>query len=559
MTQAVRTAALPSVDAVADQLRAVLHVSRALTRADDEQELLELIAQATCDCLNFGFCMVTVRADDGDFYARATAGHAAPEQHEEDFDRYVMPAAVYGRLEAVATRLGQVLWVPGDHPVHAEPAVGRAVVRTVPTAPVGQWHPAALLLAPLVAADGRVIGFINPDDPLSGRLPSTGEIAVLEAFAHLAVVALEVVRGRAAERSRLQVADAQRRQLEGLLAAGASVRGHLALGDVLSEIALAMTGAGGFRRAAIYLLDAGTETLRVRATVGLSAADDERLRATPVGLSTYTPLMRPEMRVSRSYLFDHRRFVMPPDLLAHLSVPEDPPDWRDGQWHPLDSLTIPLAADDGTLLGLISVDEPVDSRFPDRSHIQALEFFADQCTVAVTQARRYDELAQLALTDPLTGLPNRRAFTQRARGLLATLRSRGGSAAVLFGDLDNFKSINDECGHPVGDQVLVAVGQLLRERLRASDLVARYGGEEFVALLPDVSSRDARLLAEQLRARVAQLRVAGLPAQRCVRISIGLATADPVAAELGDLLHRADQALYRAKRAGRNQVVVCSD
>ncbi|MHB1739230.1 MAG: sensor domain-containing diguanylate cyclase [Actinomycetes bacterium] len=541
----------------AEQLRAVLAVSRALTRAEDEDELLRLVARSACEHLGFGFCLVALREPDGDFHTRATAGSVRGTD-PESLRSYVMPGPVFERLTQVAQRLGSVLWVPGDDPVHEESAVAQAIVKTEPTTPWRDWLPASVLLVPLVDPEGEVVGLLNPDDPLDGLLPGPDQAVVLETFAHLATIALEVVRARALERARIHILDAQRRQLEGLLEASAAVKGRLGLDDVLLEIARAMTGAAGFGRAAVYLVGTTTGQLTVRATVGVPAADDARLRSTPVTLADFAALMRPAMRIGRSYLFDHRRFSLPQSLLDVLSVPRDPPGWTDGQWHPLDSLTVPMYGPEGAVLGLISVDEPMDGRFPRREHITALEFFADQCAVAVNQARRHDELRALALTDPLTGLPNRRAFTASLANEVEAARRRGSPLALLFIDLDHFKDVNDSFGHAVGDRVLTTIAGVMRDRLRRGDVIARFGGEEFVVLLPSAGITEAARVAEDLRTRVAATQLAGI-AGVDVRISVGVGMLRAGNAGAERLLADADAALYRAKEAGRDRVCATPD
>jgi diguanylate cyclase len=157
-----------------------------------------------------------------------------------------------------------------------------------------------------------------------------------------------------------------------------------------------------------------------------------------------------------------------------------------------------------------------------------------------------------ALLDPLTGLANRRGFErdvetlQRARGSLA-------SCAVLFIDIDHFKSINDLHGHALGDHVLRTVGALIRESIKGRDIAARLGGEEFVVLLTDTTIAGAWVVGEQLRdatARCPLRRPDGLPIDR-VTMSIGVAMAN-VDEAVGTLVERADAAMYRAKRSGRD-------
>jgi diguanylate cyclase (GGDEF)-like protein/PAS domain S-box-containing protein len=165
-------------------------------------------------------------------------------------------------------------------------------------------------------------------------------------------------------------------------------------------------------------------------------------------------------------------------------------------------------------------------------------------------------LAELAATDDLTGLPNRRQFDSTLADEWRRARRNGTPLSLLFFDVDHFKDFNDRFGHLEGDACLKRIAQVLRRRpSRSTDLAARYGGEEFVVLLPETGSDGAVRLAEELRLMVADLPSAGGGAG--VTVSIGVATMEPrTAVDNGptDLVVTADRALYRAKNGGRNRV-----
>ncbi|UWU58226.1 GGDEF domain-containing protein [Stenotrophomonas maltophilia] len=165
-----------------------------------------------------------------------------------------------------------------------------------------------------------------------------------------------------------------------------------------------------------------------------------------------------------------------------------------------------------------------------------------------------DELRQLAETDGLTGLPNRRAGLQQLARHLAQVDRERGPLVIGFLDIDLFKDINDRHGHAVGDQVLVAVARALRAAVRSQDEVVRMGGEEFLLLMPGMPREAASARLDRLRQRITEagqaLQVPGLE----VTASIGLAQWRPGEDDLAGLLRRADHAMYVAKRAGRNRV-----
>ena len=164
-----------------------------------------------------------------------------------------------------------------------------------------------------------------------------------------------------------------------------------------------------------------------------------------------------------------------------------------------------------------------------------------------------DTLRRDSQTDPLTGLLNRRSLQSE---VLARCQA-GESFGVLFLDLDHFKSVNDRYGHEMGDRVLVAVASVLKTAIRPGDVVGRYGGEEFVGVVAGAGPESARLVAERLRCAIElMLPPKGGPAK--LTASIGTTVYDPRQSEerMEDLLHRADMALYAAKRTGRNRVVL---
>jgi diguanylate cyclase (GGDEF)-like protein len=164
-----------------------------------------------------------------------------------------------------------------------------------------------------------------------------------------------------------------------------------------------------------------------------------------------------------------------------------------------------------------------------------------------------------SLTDPLTGVTNRRGFFRMAERLLARTRFADQPAALMMLDLDHFKAINDEFGHGTGDAVLIAVCRSATAQLRPNDLFGRIGGEEFVALLPNTTHQDAVRLAERLRAAVeSNSHRVGVHTVRAT-VSVGVVTLpNDTTADLAELLGAADQALYRAKDAGRNCVKTLS-
>jgi two-component system cell cycle response regulator len=168
--------------------------------------------------------------------------------------------------------------------------------------------------------------------------------------------------------------------------------------------------------------------------------------------------------------------------------------------------------------------------------------------------RRYSDLEDLAYRDELTELPNRRGSARQIDVLVSRARRHGHQLALLMIDADRFKSVNDDHGHAVGDVVLRELAARLRERVRREDVVGRWGGEEFVVALPETTPDAAAAVAEALRAAIATRPIEAHDAVLDVTVSIGVAAW--TGQELDELVGRADRALYAAKAAGRDRVVL---
>lgn len=176
--------------------------------------------------------------------------------------------------------------------------------------------------------------------------------------------------------------------------------------------------------------------------------------------------------------------------------------------------------------------------------------------LAVRQFRRSRKLHRMAMTDPLTGIANRRHIEQLARRALDHAGANGEPLCVLVLDVDHFKAVNDAFGHAVGDQVLVRIAQACKQALRQFDMLGRLGGEEFLVVLPDTSLDVALQIAERLRRKVEALPLGNLAPGLQITASVGAAQAEHESDDLPELVRRADTAMYRAKDAGRNRVEV---
>ena len=240
---------------------------------------------------------------------------------------------------------------------------------------------------------------------------------------------------------------------------------------------------------------------------------------------------------------------------------ETQPTWvtlQTGQ--PCHDVIMGLRKPDGSLAWLSINSQPL-YRPRDANPYAVVASFAD-----ITERRQAEEellalqaqLREEAIHDPLTGVYNRRYLEVTLTRELARAAREGQPLSILMGDVDHFKRLNDTYGHLAGDEVLRALGDLLRNCARASDIPCRYGGEEFVVVLPEMSLEVARERAELVRQDFADLRIAFDGIQLGSTVSIGVSVYPDHGTTANELIDAADQALYEAKHTGRNRVCLAS-
>jgi diguanylate cyclase (GGDEF)-like protein len=215
-------------------------------------------------------------------------------------------------------------------------------------------------------------------------------------------------------------------------------------------------------------------------------------------------------------------------------------------------LAAPLRSETGTV-GAIVLSRREREAWPEPAR-RLLRAAASETAAAFSRANSYREAEVLASTDSLTGLPNRRYFEELTE-LLARRRRANDAIGILMIDIDRFKRVNDEHGHAIGDEVLRAVARAILATVRADDVPARVGGEEFVVLLKNPPPEVPVQVGERVRDAVRRLDLAplGVPA---ISVSVGVASGLDHEEPIADIVDRADKALLRAKRAGRDRVVL---
>jgi diguanylate cyclase (GGDEF)-like protein len=189
--------------------------------------------------------------------------------------------------------------------------------------------------------------------------------------------------------------------------------------------------------------------------------------------------------------------------------------------------------------------------------MEIMGIMTNMLSVALQNARNFEQIKALSYTDEMTGLHNYRFFTMRLKEELARARRNNASLSLLILDVDFFKNYNDTLGHPAGDEILRQLSVILKSSIRDNDIVARYGGEEFAVILPSTDENGAVILAERIREKVEDFKFPkqNIQPQGNLTISIGIAIFPDNAINLDDIIVAADRALYFAKESGRNKVV----
>jgi diguanylate cyclase (GGDEF)-like protein len=514
------------------RLRGLLEVTR-LVRTDDELDhLLAAVARTTAESLGFGTVVLNIYRPAWDDFCTTTV-------HGSDAARELLLGDargwdVWGRvLDDRFLHRGAYFAPHGTF--DWDELAPRSYVPELPRSSVpGAWHPEDSLMVPMRHSDGHLLGIMSVDEPLSGSRPTDDEVDVLVALAAHAALAIQSAQ-EMAESAR------HRSALEQLLRVSSRLTETVTVDAILQAVCEGIHTALGFETVCVDLPNPDNGRLEPAAAYGWEL--DDPAVSSSYSMEQVRRLLAPEFETQGCYLLTDERAIAlvgdaPGPYRSQLNG-QGPQAWRDN-W-----LIVPLYSRGGEIIGLIWVDDPVDRLLPSPARLQALRVFANQATTALDTAAQFEEMQFLADHDPLTRLLNRRSFVRHLA--LETSRSARYDRpfTLLVGDLNGFKTLNDQLGHQAGDRALEQLGRVLMDGRREVDGVYRIGGDEFALILPEVGEEEGHAVIERIGSA---LRSEGHEVLESLSISFGLAVCPDHGTEPEALFRAADESMYSAKR-----------
>lgn len=391
----------------------------------------------------------------------------------------------------------------------------------------GGWHPDDCLLIPLSSAEGELLGVMSVDGPYDGRVPGVQTIGILELFANQAAQNVLNIMLYKRVRSRAKALETLNRICRQI---GAQLEFNLLLERMVEIIKNHLK----CQHCAVLLWDEGRKKWAVRAPKGDSPSLMAELAKMDHILQQVAQRGKPVISDQKEARHGQENILKSPRFTAFL----------------------PLKIQN-KLIGLLVIVNYQETACEGQDEL-FWNSLSDQMATAIGNAQLYQNAKQHSITDGLTGLFNHRYFQQRLRSEESRSHRHHRPFSVIMLDIDHFKHYNDVCGHPTGDKALNIIAQLIKAEVRDIDILARYGGEEFAIVLSETDKTSAWKVAERIRKKIEDYKFphGQVQPQKRLTVSIGVASYPEDADNRKDVVERADEALYMAKKAGRNQVFV---
>ncbi len=393
-----------------------------------------------------------------------------------------------------------------------------------------KWHPEDMLLIPLkIKRTGDIIGMISVDDPIDGKVPSLRKFRMLELFSNSACTAIENMRLFSDKIKQI-------RQLKSLHDISSTLTLELDKQELIKKVVGIIKNTYKFLNTAILLIDPEKNILKVVAKEGYANQKIEDI----------------EIKIGdgiTGWVADSGLPLVVNDVTAD-------PRYIEGFSGAKSELAVPLKYKT-EVIGVLDVEAEHFNAF-DKTDLDTLKTLANYIAAYIKNAELHQETENLAKTDSLTGLFNRRVFKDMLLKELQRAKRYNHPFSLIMIDIDNFKKYNDTFGHPEGDSVIKSLAQVFRASTRDVDTIARYGGEEFIIILPETAKQDAANIAERIRRNFKRInfypRTASKPLNMTISLGVATFPKDGTIAEL--LVNNVDNALYQSKRTGKDKISV---
>jgi diguanylate cyclase (GGDEF)-like protein len=482
---------------LADRYRVLLDIGRTLTGTLSAESLYETIYRETAKVLEASGFYISLYDESQDL---ATVVFYADQGEERPVE------ISYRGSDSEVLRTGKSSLIDDGIQRHSLLVLGKEESEITRSA-----------ISAALAYQGRVIGALSAQSYRPGAYRES-DLELLQGIADIAAIAIVNAR-------RVAELNLRRLEAERIEEIGRAITGSLESDEVLRKVVHAVLEILGADGCHVWLPKAGK--IRIAASGGsIQAPEDTEWDTARIDGLIFTELVE-------------RRS---PILIDDLSKSEMLPDALRGVISAGSAIAVPLIVE-GEVAGALSAGK-VEAHAFSQEDVHALQRLAGQASVALKNAKLHSSIQALSLTDPLTGLPNRRHLRVHMEREIAAAR-RGRPLNVVLFDLDDFKRHNDELGHVVGDEILALFGGILKTETRAMNLAARFGGDEFIVVLSEITLEGAVAHAKRI-----QEKVASEPklAQYGVTVSFGIGAFDPDSmTDAEEVIHLADTNLYRSK------------
>lgn len=504
----------------AELLSALWETSKAMSSTLDRATVFYTLARNVCRILGCPRATAYAISDDGQWLT-LEAEHRAPETPATHAPQPVPVSSLPLAVSALEKKQPVLLSALPNH--HLTQQETELLVS----------HGVQCFLGLPLIYEGRPRGYLLVTDDQRARRFPPHEVSACQSMAEQATIALE--NARLFERTVQQA-----NQSASLFQVAQSLTSTLHLREILHLIVRQAAALLQVDRCSLFTYDEEQDQIVGQVGYGLGEHQVEQ-----VVISSPIPLVAAQAATTRQPVATHQSTYthdLTQAYVEQLGLQID--------------LCVPLVAKE-KVIGFIFLDDSREDRVFSQEQLGLAVAFANEAAVAMENARLYEEVNRLAITDHLTGLANRGRFDQLLNAEVERALRYRRALSLLYMDLDDFKRVNDTLGHPAGDQVLRRTAGVLRESVREVDNVGRYGGEEFVVLLPEAEVGQAMAVAQRIR-RAIEETFATLPGFQEVPLttSIGVASLPDHATDAHALVTAADDALLMAKRSGKNCVVV---